>query len=67
VRDLLGAALPSRIKGRQSLLRRLRGLLLAVARFAEHRARTEADRRWAAAVLDHLAAAVQAADPDGAP
>ena len=53
-----------RVKGRPALVRRLRGLLLAVHRFGRCRAATDADRRWTAAVLDALAAALAVADTD---
>jgi hypothetical protein len=50
---------PSRIKGGPALERRLHGLLLAVHRFARHRAATPEDRRWAAAAVDGLQAIYQ--------
>jgi hypothetical protein len=57
--------IPRRAVGRNVLLRRLHGLRLAVGRFARVRATTDADRRWAARVLDDLdRLAVAAALPD---
>lgn len=52
-----------RVKGRPALTRRLRGLLLAVHRFARHRATAPADRAWAARLLDVLSHALDIADP----
>jgi len=55
---------PSRIKGKPALVRRLRGLLVAVQRFSLHRASTEADRWWSARTLDALTAALSVATED---
>jgi hypothetical protein len=59
----------SRIRGKGAIVRSLRGLLLRVHRFRRGRARTESDIRWAAAMLDGLAAvlAVAEAQPTEAP
>ena len=54
VRELDSRHLVSRVKGRPALERRMRSLLLAVGRFANYRAFTSRDRRWAAAVVDRL-------------
>jgi hypothetical protein len=62
-----GLPLPSRVKGRPALVRRLRGLLLAVHRYARHRATSAADRDWSIRVLDGLADVLRQADPHGAP
>ncbi len=63
MRELSGVRLPTRVKGRPALVRRLRGLLLAVHRYARHRATAPADRDWCIALLDSLTHAVQVADP----
>lgn len=47
-------ALPSRVKGRASLVRRLRDLLIAAHRFDRGRARTAEDRAFAARLIDGL-------------
>jgi hypothetical protein len=65
MRELLGVHLPSRVRGRAALLRRLRALLVAVHRFGGHRASTHDDQRWAALVIDALTATVDVADPAG--
>jgi hypothetical protein len=59
--------LPSRIKGRASLLRRLRALLIAAHRFGRGRAQTPDDLRFAAALIDGLTSTLVAVDPAGAP
>ena len=59
--------LPSRIKGRDSLLRRLRHLLVAAVRYDAARARTADDRAFAAALVDGLTSTLRAVDPAGAP
>ncbi len=51
----------SRIAGRGSLLRTLRALLRRVQRFAEHRAGTGDEQRWAARLYDELDAAFNVA------
>jgi hypothetical protein len=57
--------MPRRAVGRNALLRRVHGLRVAVGRFLRVRATTDADRRWAAQVLDDLdRLAVTAALPD---
>lgn len=61
MRDL-GARPLHRVKGRPALVRRLRGLLLAVHRFGRARATTPDDRAWTAHVLDVLTAALDVAD-----
>lgn len=48
---------PSRVVGRGRLLRSLRSLLRRVERFAQHRARTSEETRWAARLADRLEAA----------
>lgn len=50
-------AAPSRIAGRGALLRSLRGLLRRIERYAEHRATTSHEQRWAARLADALDAA----------
>mgnify|MGYP001552942486 CR=1 FL=1 len=47
---------PSRIKGRASLLRRLRSLLIASHRFGRHRAATRDEVLFAARLIDGLTA-----------
>ncbi|MCC7034017.1 MAG: hypothetical protein IT179_14435 [Acidobacteria bacterium] len=59
----IGARPVHRIKGRPALVRRLRGLLLAVHRYGRHRASTDRDRQWAAHLIDHLTATLATADP----
>ena len=61
MRDI-GARPIHRVKGRPALVRRLRGLLLAVHRYGRARALTADDRHWCACVLDALTAAVETAD-----
>ena len=56
--------LPSRIKGRQSLTRRLRALILAVVRFDRGRACTPHDRVFSARLLDGLRATLAAVTSD---
>jgi hypothetical protein len=53
----------SPVKGRPALVRRLRLLLLAVARYGRHRARTHDELMWAARVLDALTVTLDTADP----
>jgi hypothetical protein len=45
---------PSRVKGRQSLLRRLRALVVASHRFGTHRACTCEERQFAGRLFDGL-------------
>ena len=52
--ELQGQPLPTRVKGRPALVRRLRGLLVAVHRYARHRAATHADQWWSARTIDAL-------------
>lgn len=52
--DLDRQHLHSRIKGKAALIRRIRGLLIAVARFAHGRATTREDCLWAARMIDGL-------------
>ena len=59
----INAPVIHRIKGKAALVRRLRGLLLAVHRFGRGRARTHEDTLWTARVLDALQAALDVADP----
>lgn len=63
MRELLGVHQPSRVRGRPALVRRLRGLLLAVHRYGRHRATTPAECLWAARLIDSLTAALDVADP----
>src|SRR5688572_448148 len=56
--------LPSRIKGRLSLLRRLRALTIAAHRFDRGRARTPEDIRFAACLIDGLTATLRTVDPE---
>ena len=44
----------SRISGRDAITRSIAALVIRVGRFALYRARTDADRRWAAKMLDEL-------------
>jgi hypothetical protein len=46
----------TRVKGQAALMRRLRALLVAVARFDRCRAKAEDERRWCARTLDGLRA-----------
>jgi hypothetical protein len=55
---------PSRVKGRQSLLRRLRALVVASHRFGTHRACTHEDRQFAALLFDGLKATLNSIDRD---
>lgn len=55
MRDL-DVRLQSRIKGRPALERRLRGLLIAVHRFARGRAQSHDDLHWCARTADGLSA-----------
>ena len=52
-----------RVKGKPVLVRRLRGLLIAVHRFGRCRASTADDVKWAAAMIDALTSAIAIADP----
>jgi hypothetical protein len=56
VRELDGRRLQTRIKGRDALERRIRGVLIAVHRFARLRATTRADLTWSAQAIDGLTA-----------
>lgn len=55
---------PSRIKGRASLLRRLRALLIAAHRYGQHRAASRDDVAFAGALVEGLAATLAGAAPD---
>lgn len=48
------AHLSRRVHGRENLERRLRALLIHAGRFSVHRARSAADKLWAARVVDSL-------------
>ena len=61
---LLDGPLRSRVTGRAQIVRRLRLLLVAVHRFGRGRARTRADQRWAALVIDGLTALLQEGTSD---
>ena len=56
---------PSRISGQAALVRRLRLLLLAAHRYGRGRARSPAEVRWAARLIDALTAALEGAEPGG--
>lgn len=55
--------LPSRIKGRASLLRRLRALVIATDRFGRGRARSREDFDFAGRLRDGLTATLATVDP----
>ena len=55
--------MPSRIKGRASLLRRLRRLTVAAHRFGQHRAATADEVLFATRLLDGLTSTLQEVDP----
>lgn len=55
---------PSRIRGRQSLLRRLRALIVASYRYGAHRAATHKDRQFAGRLFDGLKQALDAVERD---
>lgn len=65
--DLKGERLHSRISGRATLLRRLRGLLIAVRRYASGRAVTPDEQRWAATLSDRLTTTLHEAENHEAP
>jgi hypothetical protein len=54
---------PSRIKGRASLVRRLRALLVASHRFGRHRAVTRDEVQFAAQLVDGLTATLATVAP----
>lgn len=54
MRGTLLPAMPSRIKGQGHLVHRLRRLTLIAYRYARGRARTRAEQRWAATLIDGL-------------
>ena len=61
-----GHAVASRVKGRLSIERRIRALLISVHRYARHRARKGSDLRWSAVLIDSLTSALEvAASHDG--
>jgi hypothetical protein len=66
MRELDGRRMVSRIKGRPSLERRLRGLLIAAHRFARARAVTAADRDFAIRLLDGLTSTLHHVERTGA-
>jgi len=57
-----GRAVASRIKGRTSITRRLRAVLIGVHRYARCRAQRGSDLRWAASVIDALTTTNQLAE-----
>jgi hypothetical protein len=57
-----GTPTASRIKGKASIVRRLRALLIAAHRYGRGRARTAEDIQWSAVMLDALTAALAAAE-----
>jgi hypothetical protein len=59
-----GVKAPSRVKGRGQIVRALRRLVHRVAVFAEHRASTDAERRWSCALFDRLESALREACAD---
>jgi hypothetical protein len=59
-----GRPVASRIKGKAALMKRARGLLLAVHRYGRGRARDVEDIRWAAVFLDGLTSTLSAAERD---
>ena len=67
MRDLVGRSMPTRVKGRPALVRRLRALLVAVHRFGRCRATTAADRQWTARALDALTVALTVATSEDRP
>jgi hypothetical protein len=54
MRELDGRHLHTRIRGRQALERRLRGVLIAVCRFSRGRATSARDVLWAARAVDAI-------------
>jgi hypothetical protein len=58
---------PSRIKGRASLVRRLRALLIASHRFGRHRAATRDEVLFAAQLIDGLTATLAAIESQPIP
>lgn len=50
---------PGRVRGRPAIAQSLNGLLRRVGRFLQHRARTQADQRWAARLYDELDVALR--------
>jgi hypothetical protein len=57
----------SRIRGKDSIVKALRRLLLRTHRFGRGRARSAADIRWCALVLDGLTSTLSAAERDARP
>jgi hypothetical protein len=57
MRDL-DVRIPRRVVGRQALEKNIRGLIVRVVRFNQHRARSAADALWSARVIDELRAMV---------
>lgn len=52
----------SRIKGRGALIRSLRGLVIRVGRYAQHRAQPGTEQQWAARLFDALRVTLHEAD-----
>ena len=52
--ELDSRRLPSRVRGRQTLERRIRALIIAVGRFSRLRTLTAGDAHWAARAIDEL-------------
>lgn len=63
MRESDGRRLVSRVRGRQALERSLRLLLIRAHRFGRHRARTTAEREWAARLIDGLSAILSDTTP----
>ena len=58
MRELPSRDVRHRVKGKQALEKRLRGLLLAVHRYGRCRARTRAELQWTAKAIDLLTLAL---------
>jgi hypothetical protein len=61
MRELTRRELPRKVVGQAALTKSLSLLFLRCVRFSQHRARTPAERAWAARLADELAAALAAA------
>jgi hypothetical protein len=59
MRELASRHVCHRVRGRQTVEKRLRAVLVAVHRFGHCRAAIDADRRWTAHTLDRLTAVLQ--------
>lgn len=57
--------LASRIRGKDSICRRLRALLIAIHRYGRVRARTRDDLEWAGHVIARLEAVLETAEGHG--